>query len=871
MATTPHSATDSVLIAQPRSARQILVDWANQQDSWVRGVAVDVLVQGQDLNQTQLARHFEQLLLEKQLAEGQPVPLPPIRWEGALNNHLPVLRLVNLKHLRGVNALIDDQEIVFNPHMTLCYGENATGKTGYVRILKRLASVKSAEDVLPDIYAVAPPSPSAIITYQDQEARSEYAWKGESGVEPFTRLAIFDARAVHVHLDDDLTYRYTPGDLALFKYVHNAIEGIKALLDTRRQQTQPRGNPFLVRFQRGTVVYPLIEALGASTDLQRLGALAAMTDEESAELASLRTQVPVLKGTIGREQAALAVSQRDLLRSIYSIGQRLVGFDFAGYAVKRASLTAAVASQEKAASQLFAGLPVDIRDSTEWKGLIQAADEYVKHLETPDYPHAGDVCVYCRQPLAPEAVALIHNYQTYLNDELARETQKAQGDLAVVVAPLKALNLEATRADLERLLPTFADREDLFSVLTSAATMLEKGRQQLAEMEAAAEIEPSALVAAANELLPAMLGHGKAASEQVRALQADTETKKKIVDEQTKRLAELEARDLLRQSIGEIERFVRAAKWAYDATRLIRDRIPAVARQLTIASKEAGEQLLNQDFERKFQEECTALRAPRVQLYFPGRGGEPARRKSVSEGHRLSEIMSDGEQRLIALADFLAEAALRGAAAPIVFDDPVTSLNYRRLPELISRLRELSDSYQVVVFTHSILLAAGLLLEFEEAGARDRLSYFEVSEAGGRKGLVTPSRQPRVDTPPKIAGEIEQAIKKARSGHGDDQAHEIERGYELIRSWVEAFVEKELFADVVQRYTPHIGITKLMNVKPERMPQALSIINPIFEKACRYMRGHSQPIEALGVRPTVDELSEDWLRLKQARAAYLAS
>ena len=151
------------------------------------------------------------------------------------------------------------------------------------------------------------------------------------------------------------------------------------------------------------------------------------------------------------------------------------------------------------------------------------------------------------------------------------------------------------------------------------------------------------------------------------------------------------------------------------------------------------------------------------------------------------------------------------------FDDPVTSLNYRRFPELISRLRQLSQSYQVIIFTHSIVLAAGLLMEFEEAGARDQISYYEVSATAGRKGLITPALQPRVDTPHKIGGEIDLVIKKASGLVGTEQAHEIERGYELIRSWVEAFVEKELFADVVQRYSPHIGIGKLANVKPDRL------------------------------------------------------
>ena len=96
-------------------------------------------------------------------------------------------------------------------------------------------------------------------------------------------------------------------------------------------------------------------------------------------------------------------------------------------------------------------------------------------------------------------------------------------------------------------------------------------------------------------------------------------------------------------------------------------------------SKTASEDLVNQDFERLFEEECKSLRAPQVKLEFPGRDAQPKRRKSLVAKHTLSEILSEGEQKVIALADFLAEAAMPQINAPVIFDDPVNSLDYKRL------------------------------------------------------------------------------------------------------------------------------------------------------------------------------------------------
>jgi hypothetical protein len=59
-------------------------------------------------------------------------------------------------------------------------------------------------------------------------------------------------------------------------------------------------------------------------------------------------------------------------------------------------------------------------------------------------------------------------------------------------------------------------------------------------------------------------------------------------------------------------------------------------------------------------------------------------------------------------------------------------------------------------------------------------------------------------------------------------------------------------------------------IKPDRLKAAIDVITPIFDKACRYMPGHSQPLDTLGVRPTLEELREDWADLQNALKAYQA-
>jgi hypothetical protein len=48
----------------------------------------------------------------------------------------------------------------------------------------------------------------------------------------------------------------------------------------------------------------------------------------------------------------------------------------------------------------------------------------------------------------------------------------------------------------------------------------------------------------------------------------------------------------------------------------------------------------------------------------------------------------------------------------------------------------------------------------------------------------------------------------------------------------------------------------------------MAAIVPVFEKACRYIASHFQPIETQGIRPTLDELKADYKTILDARQLH---
>ena len=79
---------------------------------------------------------------------------------------------------------------------------------------------------------------------------------------------------------------------------------------------------------------------------------------------------------------------------------------------------------EKRDAESFAGLPIPGLLKDEWRQFIRAGEEYLHTLEVADtYPAAGNECLYCRQPLPPEAVAFSEKIPRFLQQRLAHWTR----------------------------------------------------------------------------------------------------------------------------------------------------------------------------------------------------------------------------------------------------------------------------------------------------------------------------------------------------------------------------------------------------------------------------------------------------------------
>lgn len=844
------------------SARDALVKWANGQDSWVRALVATVLKASGPLGGTAITQIYKRYLAEKDLSGETVDAIGPLSGDSATASAKTSLVLESLSEVAGVNALASGQTIDFNKGLTIIFGENGSGKTGYTRILKSLADVRTVEEILPDVNetgSTAPPE--CLVRYREDDVLEEHQWKGETGVVPFTAISIFDSPAVALHVDDALNYLYTPGDLALFAIVGKAIDEIHERLNDAIATRRPKSNPFIPHFTNGTTVYAEIESIGSTTDLDALAKLARQDDEAQAEREAKQVTVDALRGGAIDAQIATARIRRDFAVKLSEIATAAEEFQADMYNDSVEELASAQSSYVELRATFAAESGAAGDGVVKWQDFVLAGEEYRRHLVAQG-DHDADRCIYCRQLLDVEASKRLATYRDFADDAARKRIDAAKGIVDRLARDLLAVDLHTARggltaaredqpectdlADTDRLLDAL---EEGLSSIREGATVSWKGLNKQAQATKTfaekRENEEGALVETLNAKR----------AERVDQLEAAKKELSELVDG-------LE----LGNRLNAISEYVEDAKWTARAE-LLGKRFRGISASLTATVKEASATLLNTDFERRFEEERLALRAPKVALAFPGRRGEPARRKTVSANHRPSKVLSEGEQKVIALADFLAEVSLRASPAPVIFDDPVNSLDYRRIGEVSERIAVLTTERQVIVFTHNIWLTVELLTTFESRKAE--CTYYRVTDEAG-KGLIVGGSHPRWDTVKATKGKINSALQDAKASQGETREAFIERAYSLMRTWSEVVVEEELFAGVLSRFAPNVAMSKLSKLRPDRLQKAIDTINPIFEKACRVMEGHSQPLESLGHTPSLEEAEEDWKSLQDARDEYRA-
>jgi len=803
-----------------------IIDWAQTLSSW-QADAVRRLLGRDELTRSDKEELLRMLKSEYSLpvAEGDLVqPEPPRRgsFSGVPADQIE-LALHAIEAIQNANAIPNGSRLPFGvAGLTVIYGENASGKSGYARIIKHACKARDTEErILPNVLASqvinAPASANILVSINNSEPTVLRWIDGVRPPEVLTNVAFFDSRCARIIVDDECALSYLPYGADVFRRLGDLMNEFKSHLQVEAV------SPTAIQVQGITADSTggkLLTTLSASTPNEDIEATCTWSDPDGDRLKELQY-------LLDNDPSRLAGQLEIKIRRIEQLKEGLEGLDrlIANSAASEMNrlveeLSVAEGALKIAASSMTSE-PLPGVGSDVWRLLYEAAREYSTKIAYPTTPFpyvkAGARCVWCMQSLAPDAVDRLGRFRRFMEDKTALVAEAARGKIAEKRKTLFAtLTLKADQfADA---LETLATEEP--GLLPSILTYFSEASSRLSALKVAVfPMDVNLLPSLASPPIQEIVDVGRRISEKAASFRRRSQPEEQIKIK--KERDELQSRKILAARKGDLTSYVQKLK-----TKAAYDRCLASLNTRSIS--DTGKRLIagamTPGFVESMKGELDKLGAGYLDITPTpvAQAGETYHRLVLAGMQRstradLSEILSEGEQCVVAIAGFLAELSASGHKGPVVFDDPVCSLDHRYRDLIAKRLAEEAVIRQVMIFTHDI----SLLLELRHwVAANQRIAWapFTVAKVGKSPGKVTRGE-------PREALNLSQQLVELRTEV--DAIAALARTemteynklaaaiYDRLRGAIDTFVERELLNRAVMRHTNRVSIDALDNVDCE--------------------------------------------------------
>lgn len=793
-------------------------------------------------------------------------------------SHIPTLGdgqttvLLELSDLQHVNRFAPGSGMRFNPEgLNIVFGANGAGKSGYSRVLKRACRARRSVDVLPDAFAEAGGTPRAGIVLLDEKGNPwRHEWEEGLGTDSrLAMVAVYDSHCSEDYITKEGTCDYQPYGLPQLRELTQGMMRLQAEIKQERDAIRLDSSPF-TGLKGEHPVGHAIDALSADTDLDQIRQLGVFNQEHEARVA----EIDQLLANLDLEPQARAKDRlgtrlhqaASTCRSIESVSSnravdRLHELHVAVLAAVEADRVAQALLQSADGEEL-AGTGSDT-----WKTLFKAAEAFSEQV----YPHAehhpssdeGAHCVLCQQPLAQSGRERLERFRTYVASEAATALNAANTALSNAAQKVAQGRTdvmdEATLTDLRELDASTADRMRAHQSAWSA--MQDWTAHAYATGNWCSPRPEPAPQPALSEILAEKAAACRAKAAELRAARDQT-----LIQALTIEKASLAAKRSLKSALPSVERYVLDAR-KVKSLRALEDQLQTrtLSKRITAMSqKYVTEELLQ------------AMKAELASLGVISQ--KPAMKSRTEFGENMitlslentssppGKILSEGEQRSMGLAMFLAEVQLRADKSALVFDDPSTSLDHRFRQKMAKRLADLAQQRQIIVFTHDAVFLTELRMAANSQGLEPTLQTVEW--ASKRPGFVVEGLAWENEKFFAQLNRIQQLVEdledKCNDQLNNEESLQVRNVYHMLRGALERGIREIVLFDVVHPFADQVRIERVGAVVGFSLDDWKAIVD-LHDECSGVIAAHDTPSDR---QQAIPHPSEFLGKLKSIRTVF---
>ena len=769
-----------------------IVEWIESLPKWQQQLGYLILEKKQ-VTEEELQNIYEIFKKEMSLEKGEIPIVNKKEYKDDITNYRDI-KWCNVGNLHGVNKLKTDSILNVSNELTVVYGENGSGKSGYTRLLNNAFISRGDQEILPNIYSDHPETVSADFLFCIDGNPTKYKYPDDKNEMPFKTIRIFDSTTSSDDMNKESTIDFAPSELSFFDSFLSACIEIQTKLDNERKEKE-RENPTLKYFPHEGKALENMKTLSEKTKITELKRIFAISEEEKAIYEQSKKEKIYLIGLDINRQFSLINQVIDILNNAikkYTLFAQAVSDENVNiYNQQISFLKKCRIINNMDGASMFIDDNIEMIGTTEWKDFLVAAKKYYDKIT------CHDKCPLCGQKIGDND--LIFKYWKYLESDAESNLKVAKEAIRISKESIDDLDLlfvPESSVHEQWLLDNYPEEmESIKAAFTSASEI----KKQLIES-----------LVDERQFNPILV-----TSPDIKSLIKKVEEKRNNLNQER-----------INQRINQCEEI---EKQYIDKTRVI-DLIPTISsyidylkwdslaekskiktRSVTVKQKDLFEKYVTADYLKVFKEECKKLNANfNVEIVSRGSSGQTLKKLQI-KGKAPGKVLSEGEQKAISIANFLTEVQMDSKNIGIVLDDPVSSLDHKRRSLIVRRLLEEAKKRQVVIFTHEITFFIELKIEAENKGVlfEQETIRNNFNEPGDISPTIPWQGMSVKERTKKLRNGLDYIIALYESGDMDTYYYKAKDWCELLRESWERAVEEILFNDAIQRYDPRVQTMRL--------------------------------------------------------------
>lgn len=777
------------------------------------------------------------------------------------------IRLSSISNVKNVNRLVEEQKLTFSDSgLTVIYGDNGTGKSGYCRILKQVCRARGrSKEILTDVFnSKNNVQPSAKIKYVMGKNNLSFNWTIEFiAPSELASISFFDEDCASIYITEENELAYSPGGLDVLVKLVECCRKMRIVFEEKLRKIED-DTPFFLSEKEdytNTEVSKILKSLSYNSDLREIIKLCELSKKENVNIKSL--QESLLKDP--EKQKKYLKLLCDKIKDLRDISDKLfqTASDENVKKIKKLwrEMNEAKEAAKVVAKELFTKKMLPNVGSKIWKQLWEAARCYSEQeaYKGKIFPviKPGSKCVLCQQELSKEASGRLIRFERFVKGKIKRQSELAEKNYCKAIDKIKSSyddtkNYKEYLKELELEDACIAKniRKNIVLARWCCRSIINYFKNKLS-----------------GKIFPTQSSMG----EKIEKILKNILQKINAYDKASKP----ETRELLKKELVELE----AKKWLSSKINDVNDEICRLQKinkykncirsvdttGITKKNNDLTNEFVTEALKKKFIGELKNLGLTYLGIELVNVGGQygstryQLKQTSAKWKANLSQVLSEGEFHCIALAAFLSELATSPTESTLIFDDPVSSLDHKWRRKVAKRLVEEAASRQIIIFTHDIVFLYKLLEFADSKNISSSLSYL-ISNEQGRTGVC-------LDGVPWIAMSVNKRIgylnfqcQNANSIYNNSgyNAYELIACdiYGRLRETWERAVEEVLFNGVILRFGEKIQTNKLRYVH-DIQQNDIKIIDNNMSKCSDYFRGHDQSYSDNEPIPNPSELSQD--------------